>query len=94
MRVAKDALIEERLRLYETVLRERGIDPEQVAGIPKADIRPQNSPSESSQNARESTVDIEISESQSTVFTPKLIQGTKFVDNNLWSRLAEEVSER
>lgn len=113
-RVANGGLMDERLRLYEAVLREQGIDPEQITGTLRIEVRPQSIPLESPENARQSPADTDVSEVQSTVFTPQLIHGqggreltkpgdsfvsvkglvrSRFVDNNLWSRLAEEVSK-
>lgn len=83
--------MDERLRLYEAVLREQGIDPEQITGTLRTEVRPQSIPLESPENARQSPADTDVPVAQSTVFTPQLIHG-QFVDNNLWSRLAEDVS--
>ncbi|TLD29898.1 hypothetical protein E2P81_ATG06551 [Venturia nashicola] len=92
-RAVKDELMDERLRLYEAALREQGIDPENIAGTSRVETHLQRGRLGSSENARQSPADTELLGVQSTVFTPQLIHGeggTKFVDNNLWSRLAEE----
>ncbi|QDS70146.1 hypothetical protein FKW77_005822 [Venturia effusa] len=92
-RSAKDDLIDERIRLYEAALREKGVDPGQITRTSKAQEHPQNVHLESLQIAGGLPPVTDDSGHQLTVFTPQLIHGQggpKFVDNNLWSRLADE----
>lgn len=72
--------MDERLKRYEALLREKGIDPDQVIdpkqGASTSDFERTRNPSEDSDRAWQLPI-------QSTVFKPQLLQGqgnTEFVD--------------
>jgi hypothetical protein len=75
--------MDERLKLYETLLRENGIDPDQITGTSKPETHRQRTQPKTSENVGQPLTDPTASEPQATVFRPQLIQGqggTKFVD--------------
>jgi hypothetical protein len=82
-RIAKDESVDERLKLYETLLRENGINPDQKTGTSIAELPGRISQPEVLGHSWTSPLDSINSDSQGTVFKPQLIQGqggTKFVD--------------
>lgn len=93
--------MEERLKAYEALLQERGIDPSEVqitSGASEAEVHPR----ESNRTVMAETVwhlptrgSADLEKPDETLFKPQLLHrdgGTKLVDNSLWSRVAEEVS--
>ncbi|KAN0099249.1 hypothetical protein V8E51_013024 [Hyaloscypha variabilis] len=90
--VAKDKAVEERLKHYEALLREKGIDPNPVGATSEVASHykaTNNQPEE----APESNWKLPY---ESKVFKPLLRQGqdgTELVDNALWSRVAEEIHD-
>lgn len=82
-RAVKDELMDDRLKLYETILREKGIDPDQITGISRPETHRQRTQLEASEGVWHIPTGSTVSEPQATVFRPQLIQGqggTKFVD--------------
>jgi Fungal Zn(2)-Cys(6) binuclear cluster domain len=76
--LAKDKTVDERLKRYEALLREKGIDPNQVTGTsePEHHLRNTGSRAEGPEKAW-------ILPLQSTIFKPRLLQGqgsTELVD--------------
>ncbi|KAI4183953.1 MAG: hypothetical protein L6R41_005064 [Letrouitia leprolyta] len=96
-KLIKYELMEERLKNYEALLREKGIDLDHV------DDRSVNErQSESGRSNPSGTVwqmptpPSTVSGPQGTLFKPMILQGpegTKLVDNSLWSRVAEEIHD-
>ncbi|KAL8871042.1 MAG: hypothetical protein Q9174_003045 [Haloplaca sp. 1 TL-2023] len=107
-KVVKDALLDERLKRYEAVLVEKGIDPGQVT----SDLPSPSALALCHSETKEDFGRIKLPDtgqeptwqlptlasttlgSQFTAFEPKLHEGQKgrsFVDNSLWSRVAEEI---
>ena len=80
----KDELVDERLRRYEALLREKGIDPNEATGTSEAEYHPTSNRSEVpgivwQLPTRTSTV----LKPQATSFEPQLLhgqEGTKLVD--------------
>ncbi|PQE23155.1 fungal specific transcription factor domain protein [Rutstroemia sp. NJR-2017a BVV2] len=88
-----DNIVDERLKRYEALLREKGIDPNQVPNTSEAG---RNRQPEVREQAAQLSATLNPKEPQKTVFTPVLLQGqkgTQLVDNSLWSRLAEEIHD-
>ncbi|KFZ11464.1 hypothetical protein V501_04749 [Pseudogymnoascus sp. VKM F-4519 (FW-2642)] len=86
---SKEKLVLERLKRYEALLQEKGINPHQVAGGSEPET-----PSESNSLTESETV--WRLPMQATIFKPRLVHrqsGTELVDNNLWSRVAEEIHD-
>ncbi|KAM3066085.1 hypothetical protein ACMFMG_010574 [Clarireedia jacksonii] len=97
-KTVQDNLVDERLKRYEALLREKGIDPNQTPG--KSDAgrihNPETYEQASHEQVSQSSATLNPKEPQKTVFMPVLLQGqkgTKLVDNSLWSRLAEEIHD-
>ncbi|KAI9891748.1 MAG: hypothetical protein M1814_002498 [Vezdaea aestivalis] len=92
-----DELLDERLRRYEALLQERGIYPDQIVGVAHQEYNHQtNLPDISASTSQLPTPTSIVSGAQETIFKPQLLHrkgGTKLVDNNLWSRVAEELHE-
>lgn len=80
----KDKLVVERLKHYENLLRERGIDPNQVTTSPGAERQHQNARAEVHETVRQVlTPASTINDPQAITHKPKLLQGqqgTKLVD--------------
>lgn len=93
----KDALAEQRLKRLEALLQEKGIDPNQVTGSSEAEHHHESSRSEGSETIWQlPTQASTISGPQAIIFQPQLRhgqKGTELVDNNLWSRVAEEIHD-
>ncbi|KFZ24109.1 hypothetical protein V502_01417 [Pseudogymnoascus sp. VKM F-4520 (FW-2644)] len=86
---SKEKLVLERLKRYEALLQERGIDPNQVTG----GSEPENPPESNNFEECETVWRLPM---QATIFKPRLVHrqsGTELVDNNLWSRVAEEIHD-
>ena len=76
-------MVYERLKRYEALLREKGVDPYQVTSPPEADSHPQNVHSETSEAVWQLPTPSTVSEPRATVFKPELVlgqRGTKLVD--------------
>jgi hypothetical protein len=76
--LAKDKTVEERLKCYEALLREKGIDPNQVTGASEPEHRPKITESRSEGPEAQWILPL-----QSTIFKPRLLQGqegTELVD--------------
>ncbi|KAF2655831.1 hypothetical protein K491DRAFT_598281 [Lophiostoma macrostomum CBS 122681] len=97
-----DQLVE-RLRRYEHLLQERGIDPEPPRSIdnpeeiPPIEQGPTPAASAETAGVAQSPMPVSApSEPRATIFKPEVIQGrsgTRLVDNSLWSRVALEIDE-
>ncbi|KAE9364160.1 hypothetical protein N431DRAFT_388094 [Stipitochalara longipes BDJ] len=88
----KDKLVDERLKRYEALLREKGIDPNQIADCSESASPHQNTRSQP-EEVSETSWKLPM---QSAVFKPQLRHGqdgTELVDNSLWSRVAEEMHD-
>lgn len=83
-------MVDERLKRYEALLREKCIDPNEVPGISEAENRGMTA------NGCSDPLKPVWKQPQATVFKPQLLvgqNGTELVDNSLWSRVAEEVHD-
>ncbi|KFY69098.1 hypothetical protein V496_00477 [Pseudogymnoascus sp. VKM F-4515 (FW-2607)] len=86
---SKEKLVLERLTRYEELLQERGIDPNQVTGSSESE----NHPGVNNLAECETVWRLPM---QATIFKPRLVHRqsrTELVDNNLWSRVAEEIHD-
>ncbi|KFX98983.1 hypothetical protein V490_02004 [Pseudogymnoascus sp. VKM F-3557] len=87
--LSNDKLVLERLKRFEALLKERGIDPNQVPGASE----PEDSPESRNSVDHETVWRLPM---QASIFKPRLVHrqsGTELVDNNLWSRVAEEMHD-
>ncbi|KAL9086391.1 MAG: hypothetical protein Q9165_007177 [Trypethelium subeluteriae] len=94
-RFLKDVLVDERLKRYEALLREKGIDPNQVTRTSEPKLYPKSSRSEVPETVWQLPAPVStVSGPQTTIFKPQLLhgqRGTELVDNSLWSRVLEEI---
>lgn len=83
-KIVKDALVDERLKRYEALLREKGIDPNQVNGTSEAEYHRDSSRSEVPETVWQlPTPPSTVSGPQATIFKPQLLRGqrgTEYVD--------------
>ncbi|KAL9066410.1 MAG: hypothetical protein Q9157_007144 [Trypethelium eluteriae] len=93
-RFLKDVLVDEQLKRYEALLREKGIDPNQVKGTSEPKLYPKSSSKVPETVWQLPTPVSTVSGPQTTIFKPQVLHGqggTKLVDNSLWSRVLEEI---
>ncbi|KAF2092769.1 mitogen-activated protein kinase [Rhizodiscina lignyota] len=93
-KLSRNELFDERLKRYEVLLLEKGIDPNQVTDTSKSQNHDKSSSAGVPQYVWQFPTASTDSTPQETVFKPLLLhgqQGTKFVDNSLWQRVVEEV---
>ncbi|OBT64330.1 hypothetical protein VE03_06784 [Pseudogymnoascus sp. 23342-1-I1] len=86
---SKENLLLDRLKRYEALLQESGIDPGQAKG----DSEPEVAPEANNLPECERVWRLPM---QATIFKPRLVHRqsrTELVDNNLWSRVAEEIHD-
>ena len=76
--------MQERLKRYEALLQEKGIDPNQVTGTSKAEHRRKSNRTEVLETVWDLRIPAStVSEPQATIFKPQLLhgqRGTKLVD--------------
>lgn len=93
----KYELIEQQLKHYESLLREKGIDPDQIDGTQINERQSESDRSEASGTVWQMpTPPSTVSGPQGTLFKPMIVhgrKGTELVDNSLWSRVAEEIHD-
>ncbi|RVX70018.1 hypothetical protein B0A52_06189 [Exophiala mesophila] len=102
----REQLLSARLKRYESLLHANGIDLAQIADPSNPDpteaiTKPETIESVDPRGqlhtpVSPSTAPTESTEPQTTVFQPQLLfgqNGAKLVDNNLWSRVAEEIQD-
>ncbi|RDW67549.1 hypothetical protein BP6252_08945 [Coleophoma cylindrospora] len=91
----KDQILTDRLRYYETLLRDQGINPKKLSDTRGSDAqrRPNETVAVAPKESHASTPSAVESEASESVSKTQVIQGqgrAMFVDNSLWSRVVEE----